>query len=1249
MNERSIFMEALERDTSADRSSFLDEVCAGDTALRRRVEALLQSHEEAGRFMDKPAPERFAEALTEPETGSETVGQATAEMAEDDLACLALAPARQPGALGRLGHYEILDVIGRGGMGVVLRAFDETLRRVVAVKVLAAPLAADGTARKRFAREAQAAASVSHDHVVTVHAVEDGPPPYMVMQYVAGVSLQQRLDREGPLPLEDVVRIGTQIAQGLAAAHAQGLVHRDVKPANVLLEKGTGRVKITDFGMARAASDAGLTGTGVVTGTPQYMAPEQARGWPVDARTDLFSLGSVLYALCTGRPPFRAGGSLAILKRICEETPAPIRESNPDVPDWLVAIIDRLQAKKPAERFQSASEVADRLNERQAGPRPPAPLPVASPHRRRRVAAAVGVLLLLGGLAATEATHITHMRSWLLPRQAEPESHVRGDRQEDGVKAVAVVHAAAPVAVPAPLTKGPFVLMADRKEQGYETLAEAVTAAGGSGTIEVRGNGPFVCESIAIAPGRGLAIRAGAGCLPVFERGPEACRNGLPLLVSRAPLTLEGLELRQPAADERKGDRTLVVSRESILQAANCRFRGGVGAHQSPALLFRNCEVLAGGGYFSVSLRPGGRLVYENCLHRTRGSVFNLRENPNDTQGVSLQVARSTFVADYAPVWVDLKNPQADAADLPDGMKRIRLEFSECVFDSATMLGARQSEGNAIEAEAAETELRRSLGWQGERNLFASGITRVKWHVVDQALTLNEAADLDGWKKLWATAEIDSQEGPLRFVGGNLRDRPGADLDRLTSEDFRLRPDSAGHRAASDGKDLGAEVDLVGPGPAYERWRKSSAYQQWLRETAQAPSGAAEPKAFVVLTSKGAEVRRYDTLAEAVQGSASGDTVEVRGNGPFLMAPLQIKAALTIRAGEGFWPVLQAAPDEPGKFLFHALAPLALEGLELRWLEAKAFDASTGSCRLVTAWGPMARLDLVNCRLLMNRNENRQTGMGCLGFWDAARCRLRNCQFQVAGHGTVSGHGLNLRPKPQGEVEMDNCLFVGQGVQLVLVHTEPMKLVLRRNTFLGANRSPLAFMLTKRLAPPPAGKDPRPLQIAASANLVEGYVQFSQFWPLLQKEMALDAGEVEQFLGRLVGWKEERNFYALPEDEDLFRIMLEPSPGKFAPLPLAAPIQSVADWERYWGMTGTDSRRGTARLRGGDVMERARQTPEQVLPADLRLTLNSDGCRAGKDGTDLGADVSLVGPGPAYERWKTTPAYQQWLKESGSP
>jgi serine/threonine protein kinase len=270
-----------------------------------------------------------------------------------------LRPSDRPDLLGALDEYEVQEVIGQGGFGVVLKAYERALHRLVAIKVLSPVVAGSATARRRFTREARAAAAVCHDHIVAVHRVHDAEGlPYLVMQYVAGESLQGRLDRTGSLDVVETVRIGMQTAQGLAAAHAQGLIHRDIKPANLLLENGLARVKITDFGLARMADDVGLTQQGVVAGTPEYMAPEQARGEVVDARCDLFSLGSVLYVCCTGRPPFRGPSTVAVLRKVSDEQPEPIRSLNPEVPAWLEDFIARLMAKDPADRFQSAAEVA---------------------------------------------------------------------------------------------------------------------------------------------------------------------------------------------------------------------------------------------------------------------------------------------------------------------------------------------------------------------------------------------------------------------------------------------------------------------------------------------------------------------------------------------------------------------------------------------------------------------------------------------------------------------------------------------------------------------------------------------------------------------------------------------------------------------------------------------------------------------------------------------------------------------------
>jgi eukaryotic-like serine/threonine-protein kinase len=454
MTERDIFLALLDIPDPAARSAFLAKACARDAALRERVENLLQSHDAAGSFLGKPAlPPLTPTPLSLEERGGgkgRPDDGATQDLGADSLADKGaaadgndfsfLAASTRPDSLGRLGHYEILEVLGRGGFGIVFRAFDESLRRVVAIKVLVPEMAATSPARKRFLREARASAKVQHDNIVQVFAVEEEPLPHLVMEFVPGETLQQLLDRNGPLEVPEVVRLGRQIAEGLGAAHDKGLIHRDVKPGNILIEAPSpptplprgergecGHVKIADFGLAQAADDASMSQSGIIAGTPMYMAPEQASADVLDHRADLFSLGSVLYTMCSGRPPFRASSTLAVLKRVAEDTPRPIREIIPEVPQWLCDLIARLHAKKPEDRIATAREVAELLERGLAGAvghvsKVPADRACGKcpPRRWRWAVAAAAVLVLLGGLGITEATGVSDVRGTVI-RLFSPE------------------------------------------------------------------------------------------------------------------------------------------------------------------------------------------------------------------------------------------------------------------------------------------------------------------------------------------------------------------------------------------------------------------------------------------------------------------------------------------------------------------------------------------------------------------------------------------------------------------------------------------------------------------------------------------------------------------------------------------------------------------------------------------------------------------------------------------------------------
>jgi eukaryotic-like serine/threonine-protein kinase len=268
-------------------------------------------------------------------------------------------PEERDQYLGILDGYPIVRVVGVGGMGIVFEGWDRELHRPVAIKAMHPHLAAIGVARQRFVREARCAASIVHANVIAIHKINaEHYPPYLVMPLIAGESLQSRMDRDGPMACDQALRITAQVANGLAAADQQGLVHRDVKPANILVEHGTDRALLTDFGLVRALHETTVTMSGSIAGTPQYMSPEQASGMSVDHRSDIYSLGAVLYAMLTGHPPHEAQIPLALVKKIAEDKPKPITYFEPSVPKPLVLFVEWMMEIDIRRRIESAKEVA---------------------------------------------------------------------------------------------------------------------------------------------------------------------------------------------------------------------------------------------------------------------------------------------------------------------------------------------------------------------------------------------------------------------------------------------------------------------------------------------------------------------------------------------------------------------------------------------------------------------------------------------------------------------------------------------------------------------------------------------------------------------------------------------------------------------------------------------------------------------------------------------------------------------------
>lgn len=323
-------------------------------------------------------------------------------------------------------------------MGAVYLAEDTRLRRRAAIKTMKPELAASAVDRDRFLREARAAAAVEHENIVPIWGVGEGADgtPFIAMPFLRGEMLATRLKRE-PVPgLGRLIKVAREVADGLAAAHAQGLIHRDIKPGNVWLEGDPAapdlaqqirRVKILDFGLARsiAADDSHLTASGAVLGTPAYMSPEQARGEPLDGRSDLFSLGVMLYRMATGRLPFRGPTSMAVLIALTTEAPPPVKTLAPQIPTAVANLIDRLLSKEPADRPQSAAEVSATLRQivkdSQAKKASPAAPPVELPPPSDRPAAGISSSLPQPIPTAPEADASTTLDVAPEPRGAKPK------------------------------------------------------------------------------------------------------------------------------------------------------------------------------------------------------------------------------------------------------------------------------------------------------------------------------------------------------------------------------------------------------------------------------------------------------------------------------------------------------------------------------------------------------------------------------------------------------------------------------------------------------------------------------------------------------------------------------------------------------------------------------------------------------------------------------------------------------------
>ena len=483
------------------------------------------------------------------------------------------------GRIGRFADYDLIECVGRGGMGIVFRAFDASLDRPVAVKLMLPALANDQEAKLRFFREARSIAAVRHPNVVAVHAVsETDGLPFLVTEFIDGPSLQHWVRPNEPVDAETIRRVGAEIAAGLDACHQAGVLHRDIKPSNVLVDSRNETAKITDFGLAMVASSPSLTMPGQLAGTPGYLAPERLAGMATDERSDLFSLGCVLYALAAGVEPFQSDSPFATMHQISTHEPASLRSINPKLPASLERIIQSLMSKRPEDRPQTAAAARERLlgSSMSIAPR-------HSSEAAARRNKSLGLLALL--LIAMASTIGFLVREGFAP--ARPAD-------------------------------GHFVV------SNPDELTDAIVAARSGDVIEIRSDELLETEGLAIA-GKSITLEAAEDFDPSLRLVSDD-EHPVPLLrIEDCEVTLVGLAFEEETVE---ADELQLVSLErGRVIARDCRFETGspgccVGFEGGTQSEFHDCRFMfVEGAGIRWEAIDGDTLYFESCVHGGESAI----------------------------------------------------------------------------------------------------------------------------------------------------------------------------------------------------------------------------------------------------------------------------------------------------------------------------------------------------------------------------------------------------------------------------------------------------------------------------------------------------------------------------------------------------------------------------------------------------------------------------------------------------
>lgn len=707
----------------------------------------------------------------------------------------------------RIGPYEILSRLGAGGMSVVFTAQDHVLDRKVAIKFLSAELENSKTARRRFLRESKSAAAVEHDFIVPIYSADEVDGfPFLVMSLIEGQSLQQRIDEPTPIAIEKVIHIGLQIAGGLAAFHKRDLVHRDLKPSNILLQTPDERVRITDFGLAKCTDDDRLTKSGTILGTPNYMSPEQAMGQQVDYRSDIYGLGAVLYASITRRAPFEAPTSLQILDRLRNQKPQSILNLKPETPHWLVEIIEKLMARDPNERYQSAAEIIEALSQSQSLKRVP-DNHADSPHSPRLplIATCITVLAMIASYLIWSTT-----RS-VIERAEDPSKSILDDSntQQDGST---INH----------LDFQVTIKRGGAETLKYPTLSDAVVNAADGDIIEIEGSGTQNISSTIMTNGKRLTIRAATGSEPILTINSTEVSSGI---VSDKELILEGLTLRFVTTSEIP--LTRIPRREAVrcvsgsLRISNCRFDATEAKLESCSCItamkanlceIKNSELYSGSlsAALDIGMIPETQLIVENnaIASATALSIaFPIRKAADTRATVRIKHNTISAITGLLLALPPERFQPAVAVPVETESNLLDVDFVAC-------LAVQPTRGNQSKPPLSPAFITQLMQWRGEANHLRIRQTYIGLSLPGQKIkTVRAFSTLADWNRIWQQSKSTSIQLPNQpdrfflFTQAphliNLRDF----LPLFSRE--QSRPNS---------RPAGAQLEFVGPGVEYTNW-----------------------------------------------------------------------------------------------------------------------------------------------------------------------------------------------------------------------------------------------------------------------------------------------------------------------------------------------------------------------------------------------------------------------------------------------